>query len=1459
LKNDRLIALVVPIKTVGAKSYDWKRYWVPRDGSFAFDPDGFLASPATDGGWLCGKTDVVGFEDLATSPCLVLLGEPGIGKTVALDDARNLAEKSRPSASVLRCNLGAYGDEKRLIDSVFGSTEFATWSSSGGELHVFLDSFDECLVRVDTVATLLAEHITRIKSVAGLFFRIASRTAEWRTGLEEAMTQKWGKEGVKVYELAPLTRQQVQIAAAANIPVADRFIQQVIDREVVSFAIKPLTLELLLRVWKASEGALPLTQNEIYARGCLELCSESNPERDTPRLRRGLSGELRLAVATQIAAATVFCKRSAIWTGAKPSQMSEMDVSRSELARGSVLGSGQEFSVTERAVRETLDTGLFTARGPDRLGWAHQTYAEYLAARYLRQQRFTTKQTLDLILHPNDPDRKLVPQLQDVSGWIAANDNAIFQRLLHSEPDVLLRSDIGTADDATKAKLVEGLLSGLGRPEFRPDWWALRKRYRKLKYPGLLAQIRSILLDEKAPSTARVEAIRMVEACEIRALFEPLLNLALDADAEQDFREAAAEIVSRHGDSPIKRALKPLALGICGPDPNDELRGAGLNACWPGTLSAAELFLSLKEPNERMGGSYSRFLASDLVEGLVAADLPRALRWVEDQPEDRDPTSKFNWLMHSILYKAVPHLGDAQVLEAFARAMLTRLRKHDFGSAGEAEGLVSQFAAHPDHRLKVVQAMLPHFQNAQHDSLLITRWGFPFIRPEDLGWLLRQLTTETSREAQEKLSRLVSWVFFPDDAKRIDSVIIASETCLVLREVLAVWFTPMTLGAEVTTKAKHDFEEQQRWTEEAKQSREGHPLAPLPAEHIRRLLDQFEAGDVGAWWQICTWAELEDNGRNAERFYHSDLHELPGWKKATGETRKRLLLAAHRYLEAKGADAHVWFEWQGKVYRPAGAGIRALVLLSKEVPSLFEGLAKDVWVRWMPAILRLHAFNEAAEFRLLTARGFHVASDEAVQWTLKVIEAENGEGDHLWVLQKLPARPDCSLGCALLSKLEERKLRPSCANGLLEWLLEHRVGGAVEIARDWIPRIPPAQGSQRERALFAARTLLKYGEAKDWSTIRTLTDAAPDFGRALLEGVSHDYHHQVSPMLQSVSEREIGALWEWMLLQYPMEEDPPERRAGRGGMVTTRWAVADMRDGLLSHLAGIGTPASCEELLRLINKYPQLPWLRGFLTRAEEQTRRNTWQPPTPRDLFRLSENQRNRLVQSADQLLDAVCESLSSLQQKLQGEDLAARFLWNKGSPKDEGEFSTWVKMELQSLLAGKGIILNREVQIHIRERTDIHVDAVARDLRSKELDHLKVIIEVKGCWNPEIKTAMETQLVNRYLKDNDCRHGIYLVGWFLCDAWSKTDSRRRALKFKTLSELNAYLTEQAHRLSNAGNQIRAAVLDASIPGGKPPRSTTKSRNPAPAGKRPRKTTKTDQGGHGRTHPHGPAPAGPV
>ena len=69
--------------------------------------------------------------------------------------------------------------------------------------------------------------------------------------------------------------------------------------------------------------------------------------------------------------------------------------------------------------------------------------------------------------------------------------------------------------------------------------------------------------------------------------------------------------------------------------------------------------------------------------------------------------------------------------------------------------------------------------------------------------------------------------------------------------------------------------------------------------------------------------------------------------------------------------------------------------------------------------------------------------------------------------------------------------------------------------------------------------------------------------------------------------------------------------------------------------------------------------------------------------------------------------------------------------------------------------------------EETDIYVDALVRG-QAEQFDKVSVVIEMKGCWHRELRDAIETQLVNRYLKDSARRRGLSLVGWFSSPKWS-------------------------------------------------------------------------------------------
>ena len=388
---------------MAAHFYNWKRFWGPRTSQINLDDGGYLSDPA--GEWTrYYNPDLVPFDSIPEVQCLGLLGEPGIGKSFALRTQRAAIEAKirEQGGDTIWKDLHEYGSEDRLVRDLFDSPAYTAWATGSHPLHVFLDSLDECLMRVGTVVAVLVSKLRNCPRDR-LYLRIACRTADWPNSLEKALTELCGEQAVKVYELAPLRRVDIIEAARANGLSPDAFIEAIDRAGAVPLAIKPITLQFLLNSFSIS-GQLPSKQADLYVEGCQRLCEETNEERREAKLVGNLSAKQHLAVAGRIAAVTVFANRAAVWLGVDRGDVPENDVTIAGLSGGTVNVDGDRLEVTEAAVKETLGTGLFNSRGPNRMGWAHRTYAEFLAARHVVQQKLVLPQVMNLLGHPDDPE-----------------------------------------------------------------------------------------------------------------------------------------------------------------------------------------------------------------------------------------------------------------------------------------------------------------------------------------------------------------------------------------------------------------------------------------------------------------------------------------------------------------------------------------------------------------------------------------------------------------------------------------------------------------------------------------------------------------------------------------------------------------------------------------------------------------------------------------------------------------------------------------------------------------------------------------------------------------------------------------------------------------------------------------------------------------------------------------------
>lgn len=326
---------------------------------------------------------------------------------------------------------------------------------------------------------------------------IACRTAVWSAVLEEGLKEIWGKNNVGIYELAPLRRVDVsQAAKIAGIQDTEAFLEEINKKNVVHLAIKPITLEFLIKTYHRHGGKFPDNQrlHELYFEGCLWLCEERNPSRVSSKLIGNIERQKRLIVAARIAAITIFGNKFAIWTDVDWGDIPDDDVLIEKICLGIESFDGREFEINQETVKEVLDTGLFSSRGElSRIGWAHQTYAEFLAAWYLKEHQIKLPQILKLIVHPDDPEKRIIPQLYETVAWLASLLPEVFQEVMKTDPHVLLQSDVATASDNDKAALVESLLKLHNEEKltYQYNTWL----YQNLNHPKLPEQLQHYICD----------------------------------------------------------------------------------------------------------------------------------------------------------------------------------------------------------------------------------------------------------------------------------------------------------------------------------------------------------------------------------------------------------------------------------------------------------------------------------------------------------------------------------------------------------------------------------------------------------------------------------------------------------------------------------------------------------------------------------------------------------------------------------------------------------------------------------------------------------------------------------------------------------------------------------------------------------------------------------------------------
>lgn len=336
-----------------------------------------------------GEAAELRLSELRGMPYLVLLGEPGIGKSTALE-----YEASQEDGELLTCREAMNG-----IPIASSST-------------AYLDALDEYRAGENGKDKLLqlANAITQ-SGVAR--WRLTCRAEDWRAAADMlAMRRAAKNQPITVAHLLPLDDTEAEIVLSGlGQTDPERFLADARARGAGAFLENPLSLQLLYSV-VASGGVWPSTRFELFDRAIHALVHEHDPQRVTDR--RPPVYDI-IDAAGQLSFYMLATGARALWRS-------------NALANGSTAKDFvivQSLPIDPELAGFSLDTAIFRGEGQS-FEPSHRTIAEFLAGRFLAE-RVTGHSTgvlfplsrASAIITSND--QKAPSELRGLYAWFAAH------------------------------------------------------------------------------------------------------------------------------------------------------------------------------------------------------------------------------------------------------------------------------------------------------------------------------------------------------------------------------------------------------------------------------------------------------------------------------------------------------------------------------------------------------------------------------------------------------------------------------------------------------------------------------------------------------------------------------------------------------------------------------------------------------------------------------------------------------------------------------------------------------------------------------------------------------------------------------------------------------------------------------------------------------------------------------
>lgn len=1134
--------------------YNWQRRWFEQnDPDRSTDQRLFYRRHLRIGGERVSD-NTFSLHELSDMPCVILLGEPGMGKSQAiLDFKAEVASLNQQGTLYSFQNLNSENieDKDDFHSEVFDDNQtFQDWLRGDQVLYLFLDSFDEAKLNIRTIQKRLArqlrehrEHIHRLR------LRLVCRTADWEPSFESTLKDLWFDKGqlaignrqdeadasfigqtdsktlssefaiatvsleepaeeqaigeplVKVFVLAPLGDEDVIQAAMQRGIDSDEFMGAVDHRQVRPLTSSPATLTFLLNEYVESGGQFPQSRIELYRKGCLSLCRLL----DTNREEGVLEPEQRFAIAARLAAFSVFTNRDTFQLNQTVTDTQR--VLRPDDCSDSVLEDvgGTEIRPYARKVEEVLKTSLF--KGGERKQWVQRTYVEFLAAWYINA-RLEWSQIKELILHPQGG---LIPQLEEVTIWLADLNSKCFDLVLNLKPELLVRGELFTKSHEMKRQLVQALFE---RISIFPNAYISYWRMGELRFPNIADLLVGILADQGKPFISRDLAIDIANQTASKELAPLLSQIALNEDEEIRLRIEAVKCVIALDCTDARAALLPLAQLPSNSKDNVELKLLGVEAVWPRHLTAAQLFETLAEPpdNETQIGYRSKRWAELILPHLWAEDIPIALDWVGKFQKPWRLEQSIQDLENGVLRVAWEHLELAGISECFAQALVSRVRfsrifqtPNDYTGRDPTLVFDAQIVSDDSkNRHVLLPALIEQCFAEQVRVHLVTR-GTPLILAEDIPWLIDYYGKLAGSDSQAYVVELLqdfAWAYDPASFEQFYRLQNENPGLWAALD-LKLSYRIDGENARLSRKRLVEAKASRRQPEQVRP-----PLEPSPVERALKALERFETGSDDGWWQMSCWLECDVTGYKLNSVYHEfSMDALPAWSNALTVDRQRILDTAIDYLKRYDPDQLQWWESHYKtIYHPLVAGARAFQVATEQDEEDLGQLQK-AWVSALTYIFYSELrYSQGKEKRLSTQRNivtlYRLSSDSVIETLKWIVEVEDSQS--IFWAERLGFILDEDIAVALLETSEEGAIGFSSVQAIWYLVAKFDFASVEPYLLSATTLATSTDSSEYELAIGACSVLILYGDQRIWSKVWPIFRDNPKFGvEVMRNALSH--------------------------------------------------------------------------------------------------------------------------------------------------------------------------------------------------------------------------------------------------------------------------------------------------------------------------------------------------------------------